>query len=58
MIRQNNQFIYILFRIYGNDDRMNFDTQHMTEANGNPKNDTNLEKEAYIEQGSTSLLYV
>ena len=58
MIRQNNQFVYILFRIYGNDDRMNFDTRHTTEANGNPKNHTNLEKEAYIEQGSTSLLYV
>jgi hypothetical protein len=37
---------------------MNFDTQHTTEAKGNPKNDTNLRKEAYIEKGSTSLLYV
>ena len=57
-MRQNNQFVNILFRIYGNDDWINFDAQHMMEANGNPKNHTNLKKEAYTENGSTSFSYV
>ena len=57
-MRQNNQFVNILFRIYGNDDWINFDAQHMMEANGNPKNHTNLRKEAYTENGSTSYSYV
>ena len=43
-MRQNNQFFNILFRIYGNDDWINFDTQHMMEANGNPKKSYKFKK--------------
>ena len=45
---------YVLFRIHGNDDWMNFDNQQMMEANEKTPKSSEFKKELCIEQGSTS----